>query len=594
MEQTKNIVENTTNLRVYFIKKINRTGNYVAIIFPNAINGRIRDNYQNNFNNFTFNKEIREYDGVHHETDTIQTVPTCDLIEWKRIKAAITIAEEENAMLCEQNFTDNYNFVVVMFEKVIDENLESVYLIAKYRKTDTWYLKSVKYNFVGGTLKEQDEEIYILNGCIDAAISNNETYILMPKNFESIFNHYRKSERALAKNKDNMESWTFLDEPTKFYNSIQGKKSATLKMERVFRKSLEILNSVSPKEVRNRLSSYNKELSGKQYVNYSVLRRGDFSFNKGNSKKYPYGCTYMLRDRDIAAVPNAFYSFRIVSQHGEYLEQLFSLGCLSRQLKRLINAGVRDDGLFNLYEHDFYGCEILLPALSEQQKIAEILTEQDRLIATKQRLIEVKKQQKRWLMRNLLTGKIRLPGFNKKWEHTILEKLMQIETGNRNTEDKIIGGQFLFFVRSQQVESINSYSYDCEAVLTAGDGAGTGKVYHYINGKFDAHQRVYIMTQFEKIKGIYFYYFFSTNFLKVVNKYTAKTSVDSVRRHMISNMPILLPSLPEQTAIAEILTTADREIELLIKDLEQYKLIKKYLMQQLLTGKRRVCEVMSK
>jgi type I restriction enzyme S subunit len=98
------------------------------------------------------------------------------------------------------------------------------------------------------------------------------------------------------------------------------------------------------------------------------------------------------------------------------------------------------------------------------------------------------------------------------------------------------------------------------------------------------------MSQFDGIDGKYFYYFFSHNFSKVVSKYTAKTSVDSVRMNMITDMPIYLPPLPEQQAIAEVLTTADREIELLKKELEQQKLIKKYLMQQLLTGKIRVKE----
>ena len=70
----------------------------------------------------------------------------------------------------------------------------------------------------------------------------------------------------------------------------------------------------------NQANKFGKELSGKQYVHYTVIQRGDFSFNKGNSRRYPYGCIYMLRDRDIAAVPNAFYSFRIVGQYADYFE----------------------------------------------------------------------------------------------------------------------------------------------------------------------------------------------------------------------------------------------------------------------------------
>lgn len=137
----------------------------------------------------------------------------------------------------------------------------------------------------------------------------------------------------------------------------------------------------------------------------------------------------------------------------------------------------------------------------------------------------------------------------KDWIERPVGELMKIETGSRNTEDKIDDGQYPFFVRSQTVEHIDDYHYDCEAVLTAGDGVGTGKVFHYINGKFDAHQRVYVMSQFKDVAGKYFYYWFSRNFYNEVAKYTAKTSVDSVRRQMISGMIMPVPPMSEQVKL---------------------------------------------
>ena len=95
------------------------------------------------------------------------------------------------------------------------------------------------------------------------------------------------------------------------------------------------------------------------------------------------------------------------------------------------------------------------------------------------------------------------------WECTTAKQLMKIETGSRNTENKTNTGIYPFFVRSQKIESIDTYHYNCEAVLTAGDGVGTGKVFHYYIGKFDAHQRVYVMSGFNGISGRYFYYYFS-------------------------------------------------------------------------------------
>ena len=167
------------------------------------------------------------------------------------------------------------------------------------------------------------------------------------------------------------------------------------------------------------------------------------------------------------------------------------------------------------------------------------------------------------------------------WECTTAKQLMKIETGSRNTENKTNTGIYPFFVRSQKIESIDTYHYNCEAVLTAGDGVGTGKVFHYYIGKFDAHQRVYVMSGFNGISGRYFYYYFSENFEKEVSKYTAKSSVDSVRHNMIAEMKIPLPPLPEQQRIAEALSDVDGMISSLEKLVAKYKSIKTACLQQM-------------
>lgn len=177
---------------------------------------------------------------------------------------------------------------------------------------------------------------------------------------------------------------------------------------------------------------------------------------------------------------------------------------------------------------------------------------------------------------------------NTKWKEVSVKDLMKIETGSRNTEDKIDNGQYPFFVRSQTVEHIDSFRYDCEAVLTAGDGVGTGKVFHYINGKFNAHQRVYVMSQFKDVLGKYFYYWFSKNFFAEVAKYTAKSSVDSVRKQMIAGMVLPLPSAEEQQKIVGILSDIDTLITNLQKLIQKKKDIRQGTMQMLVTGKKRL------
>ena len=176
------------------------------------------------------------------------------------------------------------------------------------------------------------------------------------------------------------------------------------------------------------------------------------------------------------------------------------------------------------------------------------------------------------------------------WRLDYIENFAHITTGGKNTQDRVDDGQFPFFVRSQTVERINSYSFDGEAVLTAGDGVGTGKVFHYINGKFDAHQRVYRISDFiQSVNGYFFYLYFSTHFYNRIMQMTAKSSVDSVRREMIARMPVPLPPTEvEQRAIAAALSDLDGLIGGFEQLLAKKRDLKQAAMQQLLTGKKRL------
>ena len=171
------------------------------------------------------------------------------------------------------------------------------------------------------------------------------------------------------------------------------------------------------------------------------------------------------------------------------------------------------------------------------------------------------------------------------WNVDRIDQNTSIKTGSKNTQDKQEDGDYPFFVRSQEVEHISSYSYDGEAVLTAGDGVGTGKVFHYIQGRFDVHQRVYRITDFSnRLNGRYFFYQFSTGFYNRIMSMTAKSSVDSVRLEMIAGMKIPMPPLSEQRAIAEALSDVDGLLAALETLIAKKRAIKQAAMQQLLTG----------
>lgn len=172
------------------------------------------------------------------------------------------------------------------------------------------------------------------------------------------------------------------------------------------------------------------------------------------------------------------------------------------------------------------------------------------------------------------------------WEQRKAKEICSISTGKGNTQDKIDNGKYPFYVRSATIERSNDYLYDQEAVLTVGDGVGTGKVFHYVNGKYNLHQRVYRMFDFNSdVSTKYFYYYFSKKFYRRVMAMTAKTSVDSVRLEMIADMIIKFPSVKEQKKIVKLFESLDDTIALHQRKLQKLKALKTSYLYEMFPSK---------
>jgi type I restriction enzyme S subunit len=238
---------------------------------------------------------------------------------------------------------------------------------------------------------------------------------------------------------------------------------------------------------------------------------------------------------------------------------------------------------------DTFSLLISLPkSQHEQSLIAEVLSDIDSLISSLEELIKKKRKIKQGAMQELLTGKRRLPGFEGEWEEMKLGNISKIKTGKKNNEDKVVEGLYPFFVRSQTVERINTYSFDGEAILVPGEG-GIGSIFHYVNGKFDYHQRVYKISDFdEDVCGKFIYYCMLQTFNKQAMRNSVKATVDSLRLPTFIEFEFIAPSFDEQSAIAQVLSEMDSEIEALEQKLDKYKMIKQGMMQELLTGKTRL------
>ena len=151
-----------------------------------------------------------------------------------------------------------------------------------------------------------------------------------------------------------------------------------------------------------------RDMAGSSVDLYTLLHEGEFAYNKGNSLTAPYGCIYRL-GQPTAVVPFVYFCFALKScLDPTFYEHLFASDALNHQLSKLINSGVRNDGLLNLNADDFFGCQVPVPKIDEQRRIAEALSAAKREISLLDEEIEVLTRQKRGLMQKLLTGEWRV------------------------------------------------------------------------------------------------------------------------------------------------------------------------------------------
>lgn len=265
----------------------------------------------------------------------------------------------------------------------------------------------------------------------------------------------------------------------------------------------------------------------------------------------------------------------------------------------------------HLYQNVFVEFAFPFPPLPEQTAIANYLdrktAEIDELIADKKRLLELYEEEKTAIINEAVTKGINpdvplkdsgiewLGEIPEHWEVKKLRYLSKITTGDKDTENREDHGLFPFFVRSQTIERISTYSFDGEGILTAGDGVGVCKVWHYVNDKFDFHQRVYLIYDFQEIIGRLLFFYMKHNFIHDVLKLSAKSTVDSLRRNMFLDFNVAYPkNIDEQFSIVHHIETEVARIdakkmktENLIELLSEYRTA---LISEVVTGKVKVTD----
>lgn len=242
---------------------------------------------------------------------------------------------------------------------------------------------------------------------------------------------------------------------------------------------------------------------------------------------------------------------------------------------------------------------VFLPPLPEQKKIADILSTQDKVIELKEKVLVQKQQQKKYLMQQLLTGKKRLPGFDRKWNYVKANEIFKsiVDKSHDGKLEVLSSTQDKGIVPRSQVDidikynenSLSTYKKVCEGDFVISLRSFQGGI-EYSNYAGIVSPAYTVLRAIVKIDAGYYKQFFkSSNYIKRLN-----VAVYGIRDGKqisyddFGQIKIPVPPIEEQREVAKVLSTADYEIDLLQKSIEAEKQKKKALMQLVLTGKVRV------
>ncbi|WP_421857048.1 restriction endonuclease subunit S [Marinomonas sp.] len=286
----------------------------------------------------------------------------------------------------------------------------------------------------------------------------------------------------------------------------------------------------------------------------------------------------------------------------KFVAYLLSSKEMNHKINRLNDSGAKA----GLNLSTIRAIPLLLPPLPEQRKIAEILSTWDKSIVTTEKLIAASQQQKKALMQQLLTGKKRFAGFSEKWEEVKLKQLGEVVSGGTpSTTNSDYWDGDVFWVTPTDITKLKSH-YICSSIRKISkSGLLSCSAKLVPKGSLLVCTRATIgtlaitkteMCTNQGFKNLvpnkstdveFLYYLLAHERHQLISKASGSTFLELSKKDF-DNIRLKVPSFKEQQKIAAVLTAADQEIDALQSKLAHLQQEKKALMQQLLTGKRRV------
>ena len=376
--------------------------------------------------------------------------------------------------------------------------------------------------------------------------------------------------------------------------------------EKVGNRNIDTYSITAGKGFVSQKEKFGKDISGSQNTNYTLLSTNEFSYNKGNSKTYNYGCVYLNNIGKEIAVPNVFISFSLTDKtmNPKFFEQKFKGHYLDKQLRKIISSGARMDGLLNVSKSDFFIIKVTHPGHREQDEIAGFLNAVDEKIDLLTKRKEQLEKYKKGVMQQIFSQKIRFKDKNGQdfpdWQTKKLDAVFDCKKGQGLSKDDVtkegahkcvLYGE-LYTTYKETIDEVISKTNNPDGTKSkSGDllipCSTTTSGIDLANASEIKEDNVHLggdisILRFKNSGNTKFFAYYLTHFKKyVIASYAQGSTIVHLYFNHFKNMSIDEPLKEEQGIIADFLSSIDEKIEAEERKLASAKEFKKALLQQM-------------
>ena len=345
---------------------------------------------------------------------------------------------------------------------------------------------------------------------------------------------------------------------------------------------------------------FSGNIAGKEQKKYTLLHKGELSYNHGNSKLAKYGTVFSLETYEEALVPRVYHSFKVINGSSKFIEYYFATKIPDRELAKLVSSGARMDGLLNINFNEFMGINLTVPNKSEQEKISNYFSNLDHLITLHQRECDLLAKMKKSYLQKMFPKngedkpEIRFDGYTDAWEQRKVDDVTTSYSGGTpqagNSEyyngtipfirsGEIYESHTELFITEKGLENSSAKMVSKGDILYALYGATSGEVSRSnIDGAIN--QAILAITPNDGYNADFLVEWFRKEKESIIDKYL-QGGQGNLSAQIIKKLEIPFPTFEEQNKIGRYFTEIDNLITLHQRELDSLKKMKKSLLQMM-------------